>query len=283
MAAASPLILLTGPTGFVGRQILRALDERGYRVRAAVRDGKQDQISHTAAITSIVTSPDIFLESTAWWTDVCDGVDTVIHAAWYVEPELYLQSPKNRQCLSGTLRLAQGSVQAKVRRVVGIGTLFEYDLSAGHLSVETPLKPSTPYAQAKADAFAALSLLLPQSGIEFAWCRLFYLFGEGEPVHRLVSYVRSRLSVGEPAELSSGTQIRDFLDVREAGRMIVEAALGPGQGPINICSGKPVTVREVAETIADEFGRRDLLRFGARPDNVCDPPCVVGIRTIARA
>jgi len=283
MGATKRLILLTGATGFVGRHILRALDERGFRVRAAVRDGKQHQIARTAANASIVTSPDIFAESAAWWANVCDGVDTVIHAAWYVERELYQQSPKNRQCLSGTLRLAQGAVQAKVRRVVGIGTLFEYDLSAGHLSVETPLKPSTPYAQAKADAFAALSLLLPQSGIEFAWCRLFYLFGEGEPVHRLGSYVRSRLRAGEPAELSSGTQIRDYLDVREAGRMIVGAALGRVQGPVNICSGKPVTVRQLAEKIADEFGRRDLLRFGARPDNLLDPPCVVGIRTIASA
>ena len=82
----------------------------------------------------------------------------------------------------------------------------------------------------------------------------------------------------EPAELSSGSQIRDYLDVREAGRMIVEHALGAGQGPVNICSGTPVTVRELAERIADEYGRRDLLRFGARPDNLVDPPCVVGVR-----
>ena len=72
----------------------------------------------------MVASPDIFAESAAWWADVCAGVDTVIHAAWYAEPQHYLQSPKNRDCLSGTLRLAQGAVQANVRRVVGIGTLF---------------------------------------------------------------------------------------------------------------------------------------------------------------
>jgi dTDP-6-deoxy-L-talose 4-dehydrogenase (NAD+) len=229
-------------------------------------------------VRSTVTSPDIFAENAGWWADVCAGVDTVIHAAWYAEPQHYLQSPKNRDCFSGTLQLAQGAVQANVRRVVGIGTCFEYDLSAGRLSVETPLKASTPYAQAKADAFAALSQLLPQHAIEFTWCRLFYLFGEGEDPRRLVSYVRAKLKAGEPADLSSGTQIRDFLDVREAGRMIVEAALGPVQGPVNICSGKAITVRQLAETIADEFGRRDLLRFGARPDNLVDPPCVVGIR-----
>ncbi len=190
----------------------------------------------------------------------------------------YLQSPLNLDCLAGTLRLAQGASRARVRRFVGIGTCFEYDLAAGMLGVQTPLKPSTPYAAAKAAAFLALSQYLPQQGVEFAWARLFYLYGEGEDERRLVPYLRARLSAGEPAELTSGTQIRDYLDVRDAGRMIAEAARGTVQGPLNICSGEPVMVRALAERIADEYGRRDLLRFGARPDNLVDPPVVVGLR-----
>jgi len=276
--ATAPLILLTGATGFVGRQLLRALSERGCRVLPVVREGKQGEVARGDAIETIVASPDIFAEDADWWARACRGVDTVIHAAWYAEPGQYLQSPKNQECLSGTLRLADGAVQAKVRRFVGIGTCFEYDLDAGRLSIETPLRPATPYAQAKVDAFKALSATLPRQGVAFAWCRLFYLYGEGEDSRRLVAYVRGRLQSGEPVELSSGSQIRDFLDVREAARMIADVALGSGEGPVNICSGKPVTVREVAERIAEEFGRRDLLRFGARPDNPVDPPCVVGIR-----
>jgi dTDP-6-deoxy-L-talose 4-dehydrogenase (NAD+) len=278
MAAAPGLILLTGATGFVGRQVLRALGERGCRVRPVVRVGKEEWLARDDAIETIVASSDIFAESSAWWVRACSGVDTVIHAAWYAEPGQYLQSPKNQECLSGTLRLAKGAVQASVRRFVGIGTCFEYELSGGRLSIITPLGPSTPYARAKVDAFNALSMSLPGQGVAFAWCRLFYLYGEGEHPRRLVPYVRARLQAGEPAELSSGSQIRDFLDVREAACMIADVALGQKEGPVNICSGKPVTVREVAERIADEFGRRDLLRFGARPDNPLDPPCVVGIR-----
>jgi len=278
MTASAPLILLTGAAGFVGRQVLRVLGERGCRVRPVVRAGKQEMLARDAAIETIVASPDIFAESAAWWARTCSGANTVIHAAWYAEPGQYLQSPKNQECLSGTLRLAEGAVRAKVRRFVGIGTCFEYDLNAGRLSVETPLRPSTPYAQAKVDAFNALSAALPRQGVAFAWCRLFYLYGEGEDSRRLVSYVRGRLRAGEPAELSSGSQVRDFLDVREAARMFVDVALGSQEGPVNICSGKAVTVRELAERIADEFGRRDLLRFGARPDNPVDPPCVVGVR-----
>jgi dTDP-6-deoxy-L-talose 4-dehydrogenase (NAD+) len=278
MAASAPLILLTGATGFVGRQVLRVLAERGCRVRAVVRSGKQGMLVRDDAIETIVASADIFAESVAWWAQACRAVDTVIHAAWYAEPDKYLQSPKNQDCLSGTRRLAEGAVQAKVRRFVGIGTCFEYDLGAGRLSIETPLKPSTPYAQAKVEAFNVLSASLPQQGVALAWCRLFYLHGEGEDARRLVPYVRARLQAGEPAELSSGSQIRDFLDVREAALMIADVALGSEEGPVNICSGKPVTVREVAERIADEFDRRDLLRFGARADHPVDPPCVVGVR-----
>ena len=277
MAADRPLILLTGATGFVGRQVLRALVERECRARIVVRDGKQGVIARSEPIEEVVTT-DLWSESTERYAALCRDVDTVIHAAWYAEPGKYLQSPKNLDCLIGTLGLAQAAVDAKVRRFVGIGTCFEYNFAPGYLSIETPLKPATPYAAAKAAAYLALSQYLPQQRLEFAWCRLFYLYGEGENERRLVPHLRARLAAGELAELTSGTQIRDYLDVREAGRTIAECALGAVRGPVNICSGTPVTVRELAERIADEYGRRDLLRFGARPENPVDPPCVVGVR-----
>jgi len=105
---------------------------------------------------------------------------------------------------------------------------------------------------------------------------LFYLYGDGEDERRLVPYLRARLAAGLQADLTSGKQIRDYLDGRDAGRMIAGAALSDCRGPINICSGVPVTIRQLAERVADEFGRRDLLNFGVRPDNATDPLCVVG-------
>lgn len=272
------ITLLTGATGFVGRQVLRALGATGVKVRVVVREGKQGLFATLEGIESVVTTPDLFAESADWWATVCKGVDTVIHVAWYAEPGKYLESSKNLDCLMGALRMAKGAAQAGVKRLVGIGTCFEYDLTGGMLSIETPLRPLTPYAGAKAAVFLALSQSLPIQGVEFAWCRLFYLHGEGEDSRRLVPHLRFKLAAGEPAELTNGNQIRDFLDVREAGRMIAETALGHEQGPVNICSGTPITVRQLAEQIADEYERRDLLRFGARPDNLIDPPCVVGVR-----
>lgn len=272
------LVLLTGGTGFVGRQILRVLAEAGVRIRVVVREGSpESRLASSPNIESIVYTTDLFRESTDWWEKALDGVDTVVHSAWYAEPGKYLSSPENIVCLEGTLRIAQAAARTNVKRFVGVGTCFEYDLSAGILKIDTPLRPISPYAGAKAATYLALSQWLPLHKIEFAWCRLFYLFGEGEDERRLVPYLHKQLAAGNPVDLTSGNQIRDFMDIRDAGRRITEITLGDEAGAFNICSGTPVTVRQMAERIADEYGRRDLLRFGVRPDNLVDPPCVVGV------
>ena len=271
-------VLVTGATGFVGRQVLDYLATQDVYLTVIVREGKQSLFTNNPAVHDIITTVDLFAETSEWWADVMQGIDTLVHVAWYAEPGLYLQSSKNLDCLQGTLCMAKGAIQAGVRRFVGIGTCFEYDLSYGMLSTETPLKPLTPYAGAKAAAYMSLTPALAANGIEFVWCRLFYLYGKGEDVRRLVPYLREKLAAGEPAELTSGNQIRDFIDVSEAARLIGDVALGIVQGSVNICSGIPITVKQLAEDIADEYGRRDLLKFGARPDNLIDPLCVVGLR-----
>lgn len=269
-------VLVTGATGFVGRQVVRALDGQGISLIPVVRAGKDGLLSGVGHVDRIITTPDLFAEDEAWWEAKCQGADLIIHAAWYTEPGKYLQSALNMDCLIGSIRLARGAAKAGVRRFVGIGTCAEYDQGQGVLKVDTALKPSTPYAAAKAALFLALSHWLPSQTVSFAWCRLFYLYGEGEDERRLVPYIRRQLVKGEPAELTSGTQIRDFMDVVDAGAKITEVALSDRKGPVNICSGVPVTVRQLAERVADEYKRKDLLRFGVRSENPFDPPCVIG-------
>ncbi len=269
-------VLITGATGFVGRAVAARLRARGLDLRFVLRAGSQPDAIGSG--DEVIETDDVFARSAAWWVERCAGVDMVVHVAWYAEPGKYLTSDRNLDCLSGTLALARGAASAGVRRFVGVGTCFEYDLRGGRLSTQTPLNPLTPYAAAKASTYLTLNQWLPLQGVEFLWARLFYLYGAGEDPRRLVPYLHQQMQAGARADLTSGTQVRDFMDVDDAAAMLVGDALSARVGASNIASGAGITVRALAERIADQYGRRDLLNFGARPDNLTDPPCVIGLR-----
>ncbi|WP_122072982.1 NAD(P)-dependent oxidoreductase [Pseudophaeobacter sp. EL27] len=270
-------ILLTGATGFVGLPVAQKLVATGHDLTCIIRPGSEEKLEGLKVRT--ILCDDVFAQPSDWWNDTLTGVDTVVHLAWYAEPGKYLTSERNLDCLVGTLSMAKGAVAAKLRRFVGVGTCFEYDLSVGELSVDTALAPDTPYAASKVAAFTMLKSWFATTEIEFLWARLFYLYGAREDDRRLVPYLHNQLRNGKVAELSHGKAVRDYSDVDAAADLLVKDVTGNRVGPTNICSGRGVTIRALAEEIADQYNRRDLLEFGARPDNLTDPPVVIGLRT----
>ena len=269
-------VTLTGATGFVGRKILQNLLDSDHDVRVLVRDSLR--VKEKSPKLEIKDTADLFGEPAHRMRELLEGSDTLIHAAWYAEPGKYLHSPLNIDCLAGTLRLANAFMATGGTRFVGIGTCFEYDLANEYLSIHSPLAPRTIYAAAKLSAFHTLSHYFSNEGISFAWCRLFYLYGDGEHEYRLVPSIRNAVQAGKDVLLTDGNQVRDYMDVGSVAREIVSIALSSKCGPVNVCSGEPITVRELAEKVADGFSARHLLKFGAierRPD---EPNCLVGVR-----
>lgn len=268
---------MTGATGFVGKQVLKHLLQSDVDIILVVRTGSNYPLETSGNVVKTIKTDDLFTESVAWWAATCRDVDVVIHVAWYAEPGAYYTSFSNIDCLRGTLNLAEGCVIAGVTKFVGIGSCAEYDISSDPINHDGVLKSSTMYDAAKIATFQLLEQIFNSKNISFAWCRLFYLYGEGEDKRRLVPYIRSQLGLGEFANLSSGYQVRDFISVTAAGSIIADVALSEQSGALNVCSGEPKTLREHAIEIAKEYGREDLLNFGGRKDNALEPFYVVGI------
>lgn len=272
-------MLITGGTGFVGQQIVKALLHRKIEITLVVRKGKEKDAKELCSFANVISSDDIFSENEQWWASACTSIDTVLHSAWYVEPGKYLESKKNLECLVGSLALVGGAGVAKVKRFIGIGTCFEYKMSTSRITVETPLQPLSTYAASKVALYTFCSEFLPKQKIEFAWCRLFYLFGEGEKPGRLGSYIRDQLTESKKAQVKGASLVRDFMDVKDAGNAIARIALGRSSGQFNICSGVPLTVKNFAEGIADQQGKRNLLDF-QNILNSKETPCIVGVPSV---
>jgi nucleoside-diphosphate-sugar epimerase len=267
-------VLVTGGTGFIGSQVVRALLAGGHKVRVAARTGASRERLTDVAARIEWAEADLFAASPGDLRALCSGVDLCVHAAWYAVPGKYLEAPENLACVTGSLALLEALAAAGVRRAAFVGTCFEYDFEHGWLSETTPLKPASLYAAAKASTRLMAEPIARARDLSFAWVRPFYQYGPFEDPRRLVPYVIGTLLRGEEAGVTRGTQVRDFLHVADVGSAIAAAATSDLTGPVNIGSGRPVTVREIVATIAAVLGREDRVRFGARPDNPTDPPFI---------
>ena len=266
-------VLVTGATGFIGSAIARALLDLGHDVHATVRAGSDRARVADFADRIEWISADVF-DPAADLDAACRGVELCVHAAWYAVPGKYLEAPENLACVQGTLALLEALAAAGARRVALVGTCFEYDFDYGYLSETTPTRPASLYAAAKIGTRLMSEQLCRARGVEFCWVRPFYQYGPFEDPRRLVPYVTETLMKGEPANVSRGLQVRDFLHVHDVGSAIAAAAASPLLGIVNIGSGRPVTVRDIVATIAAILDRTLLVHFGARPDNPTDPPFI---------
>lgn len=277
-------ILVTGATGFVGKQVLKQLNNHSVFIRIVSRGDQDNLLSSQEHVDEVIITKNFFTETTQWYENICKDIDVVIHLAWYAERGKYLESPLNLECLSGTLNFAKAAAKQDVKKFVGAGTCFEYDLTSSNpLDINAILKPTHLYSIAKASAFSFLFKYFENQNIDFLWTRIFYLYGEGEDERSLVGELKKKLALGESVDLTQGKQIRDFIDVEIAGAMIADASLGLNVGAFNVCSGEGMSVRELAEKIADDYGGRNLLNFGARQENLLDEPFVVGVCSEVRA
>lgn len=264
-------ILLTGASGFVGRQALAVLAASPHEVHAISRRPPPDG-------GGIVWSEANLLDKDAPMEIVRDvQPDCILHLAWCVEHGKFWTDPANVDWAAATLRLAQAAASSGVGRFIGAGTCYEYDWPSDGPCNEwdTPIRAHTLYDETKDTCRRAIEALAADTGMSFAWARLFFLYGPHENAGRLVSSVARALLRGEEACCSSGLAIRDFMDVRDAGAALAALASSDVEGSVNIASGVSVSVADLVRRLAQLAGRSDLLRLGAIPDREGEPPRIV--------
>lgn len=263
-------VLVTGSTGFVGRHVVSLLLERGYEVTAVARDEtrarKFNWFDRVRFIACDIHDP---IDSPA---ERFGQPEAVMHLAWPGLPN-YDSLIHYEKTLPADYRFLKSLVQGGVCHLLVTGTCFEYGMQSGALAEDMPSAPANPYALAKDTLRKQLQSLQRQHAFTLQWARLFYMYGEGQNPNSLLAQLDRAIDSGEAIfNMSGGEQLRDYLPVDEvASRSVILLEHPSCNGVVNVCSGKPISVRRLAEHHLASRGTNIRLNLGHCPYTEYEP------------
>lgn len=259
-------VLVTGINGFIGNQCIPLLLEKGYEVVGCGRSKSGDKRIQWESVNLLNLDAVEKLVKNVKPTHL-------LNLAWYTAPGKFFKSPENLLWVEAGTTLLRAFAESGGIRFVGAGSCAEYDWNYGHLSeFITPCKSQTPFGRFKNSLFELSSTYAELSKISFAWGRIFFVYGPHEKETRLVASIIKSLLTGKEALCSAGKQIRDFSHAHDVAAAFVKLLESDIQGPVNVASGEPVSIKSIAEQIGNLTGRPDLIKLGAIPMAENDPP-----------
>lgn len=255
-------VLLSGASGFIGRHVLSELRKTGLEVAALTRNARG--LSALQGAVEVFEMDISFPPANAFET--LGSPDVLIHLAWNGLPN-YRSLHHFEQEVPKQYAFLKSLVEGGLKSMVVAGTCFEYGMQSGALSEDRPALPITPYGLAKDMLRRQLEFLQIIRPFNLTWCRLFYMFGLGQAADSLYTQLSHAAKRGDPVfDMSGGEQLRDFLPVEEVARYIVHLAGSErSTGLINVCAGKPISVRNLVEKWLQDHEWKIHLNLGRYP------------------
>jgi GDP-4-dehydro-6-deoxy-D-mannose reductase len=236
--------LVTGSSGFVGRYLVRHLEDSGDEVAGLDRHSGVD-----------VTDADAVRAAFA-----AHRPETVYHLAAVSHIGASWSAPLEvlRVNAEGAFNVLRAALDTGVSRFVLVGSADEYGIVTEAdlpITEDAPLRPVTPYGASKVAAeYLGLQTHLGE-GLPVVRVRSFNHTGAGQGERFLVPALARRIAEAEARgakEVAVGSldPVRDFTDVADvvrAYRLLAERGQ-PGE-VYNVCSGRGWSVAELAERL----------------------------------
>lgn len=269
-------IAVTGASGFIGRHVITNLQMYEVDIVAVTREASNlVNLSEFIRIVEMDIS-----DPTVDCFDLMGRPDVLIHLAWEGLPN-YKSLHHFDTELTRQYNFLKLMIEAGLPSLLVSGTCFEYGMQSGALNETLDTRPSNPYGFAKNSLRRQLQFLQQHNSFNLTWARLFYLYGEGQAENSLFPQLIRAIGRGDKVfNMSGGEQLRDYLSITDVANYIVKLAMADKNNQVvNICSGKPISVRKLVEDLIKKNGWNITLNLGYYPYPEYEPMAFWGDKT----
>ena len=239
-------ILITGATGFVGRHVVKTLQNHAHKLALFVRniDGALNlKNSDTVIIQGDLCNLDTAKNSIQEFEpDVC------IHLAWEGIPDYSADISKMN--LDNSISFLNFIVrETNCKKLIVSGSCFEYGKTYGAYKESDNVQITSFFAWAKQSIYNYASLLCRQSAIDLIWFRIFYVYGPGQRACSLIPTIINKFNKAECADIMKPYNKNDFVYVEDVAKAFQIAAITKvPSGIYNLGSDTSTSVYEVCRT-----------------------------------
>jgi UDP-glucose 4-epimerase len=258
-----PVVLVTGASGFIGRNLTPALQQAGWITRRVVRRPP-------------LSGDDVLVQSIDGgtnWDEALRDVDAVVHLAARVhrsenDKEQWLYRSLNRD---GTLRLAQCAAAAGIGQFIYMSTISVNGSNTdghGPFREDNALAPKGLYPISKAEAEQGLAAIASSSNLKVTVIRPPLVYGARAlgNFRRLLGAIR----LGLPLPFAAIRNRRAFVAVENLVSFIIHRLARPDRSfeVFLVADDEQVSTPEFARRIGKACGRN--ARLFPLPDIVLD-------------
>lgn len=240
-------IFITGGTGFIGKHLINKLKKTEHELMLLTIEKEKFPSFYPRNLQTISGN---LAEVNKWKKFLHNfNPDTVIHMAWENIPDYsWENSMKN---LTYGLDFFKILKNTDCKKIIVTGSCWEYGEKKGCLSEKKIPKSSNPFTAAKNCLNVMGSSLAKESGINFIWTRLFYVYGPFQRSYSLLPHVINNISNGEKPDIKTPDSRNDFIYIEDAVKALKMISEKCEKSEIfNIGSGKPTKVGDIVEIIS---------------------------------
>lgn len=262
-------LLIVGGMGFIGRPLVEKLIEKeDLQLYVAIHNSSTSLPKWKANNLQLVTLDMLDQDSVS---DLLydQKFDSCIDLAWYTGNHCH-GSDKNLDWLIASLNFVKSFVNAGGKHILISGSIAEYDYSFGYLKENTSLECASIYGKCKTALMNAASSYCQIHNVRLCWPRIFNCYGPNEKPKRLMPSVINAALRGEDILVSSCNKYQDYTYIDDVAEALFRLYNSDFSGVVNICSGKPVLLREIVEKILKFTKSNSRVVWGAIPESFPD-------------